>query len=240
MMGAGVKPGFSYGSSEEFGFQTAEKNLGLRFQRHDSRLARARPRAPVLLQQWPRTPPHQRSRSCRQGRSRLTALAPRNSPGTLNAGSTTWESGAVFEWEVNDAAGIVSTHWNLLNITGGLTITATSNLFSINLVSLTAADAAGQVPNCDANADATWTFVTASGGITFDGERASIRASFALNTSGFQNTPNGPFGIAQDGNDLNITYTASAVPEPRSFAAWLGLSIPGFCAHRPRRVRRSS
>jgi len=164
-------------------------------------------------------------------------LAPGNSPGTLNAGSTTWESGGNFEWEVNNAAGIVSTNWDLLNITGGLTITATdANPFTVNLVSLTAANATGLVPNFDADANHSWTFVTTTTGITFDGA-ASIGASFAINASGFQNTLNGIFGLAQDGNDLNVTYTTSAVPEPASFALLFGLFAIGFAT--TRRTRRA-
>jgi autotransporter-associated beta strand protein len=164
-------------------------------------------------------------------------LAPGNSPGTLSTGETIWESGGAFEWEVNDAAGIVSTNWDLLNVTGGLTITATdANPFSINLVSLTAADIAGQVPNFNANANASWTFVTTTTGITF-GAGASIGASFALNSAGFQNTTNGTFGLAllNSGNDLAITYTTSAVPEPGTFALIFSLLAIGFAGTRRRR-----
>lgn len=166
-------------------------------------------------------------------------LAPGNSPGTLNAGHTTWESGGAFEFEINNAAGIVSTNWDLLNITGDLTISATdANPFSLNLVSLTAANTAGIVPNFDANTDASWTFVTTSTGITF-AEGASVGASFTLNTAGFQNTVNGTFGLtlANAGNDLALTYTTSAVPEPSTTAALLGLIGLALAAtHRRRRA----
>ncbi|GAB5559231.1 MAG: hypothetical protein SynsKO_08780 [Synoicihabitans sp.] len=168
-------------------------------------------------------------------------LAPGNSPGTLNAGNTTWEGAAAFEWEVNDAAGIVSTNWDLLNITGGLSITATeANPFSINLVSLTAGDVAGEVPNFDANSDASWTFVTTSDGITFDGVGSSIGGSFVFNTDNFQNATNGTFGLAllNSGNDLALTYTTSAVPEPSSFAFVLSLLAAGFTVSRRRGARR--
>ena len=77
--------------------------------------------------------------------------------------------------------------------------------------------------------------VTTTTGITF-GSGASIGASFALNTSGFQNTLNGTFGLAQVGNDLNITYTTSAVPEPSTFGILFGLAALGFTATRRRRV----
>ena len=163
-------------------------------------------------------------------------IAPGNSPGTLTVdGNAVWNGSGGYQWEVNNAAGIVSTNWDLLHITGSLTINATDAFpFSINLVSLTAANAAGVVPNFDANADASWTFVTTDNGITF-GSGASIGASFALNTSGFQNPLNGTFGLSQLGDNLAITYTASAVPEPGTAAFLAGLLALGFSTTHHRR-----
>ena len=47
-------------------------------------------------------------------------------------------------------------------------------------------------------------------------------------------TLNGIFGLAQNGNDLNVTYTISAVPEPASFALFFGLFAVGFATTRRR------
>jgi autotransporter-associated beta strand protein len=76
-------------------------------------------------------------------------LAVGNSPGTLNAGNTTWAGGATLEWEVDNfngnhlgAGGSAltgqGTNWDFLNIASGtLNITATStNKFIIDVISL--------------------------------------------------------------------------------------------------------
>ena len=160
-------------------------------------------------------------------------LAPGNSPGTLNAGDTTWEGGGAFEWEINNAAGIVSTNWDLLNITGGLTITATeANPFSINLVSLTTGNEAGDVINFDQNANAVYSIAATTTGIS-----GFTTDAFTLNTSGFSNDFSGLWSLTVDGNNLNLVYT-SAVPEPSSFAIIVGFLVLGFTT--TRRARRDA
>lgn len=160
-----------------------------------------------------------------------STLAPGDSPGTLNAGNTTWAGGAAFEWEINNAAGIVSTNWDLLNITGGLTITATeANPFSINLVSLTTGNAAGDVINFDPNANAVYSIAATTTGIS-----GFTSDAFTINSAGFSNSFDGLWSLAVDGNNLNLVYT-SAVPEPTTASVLLGLLAWGFTA--TRRTRR--
>ena len=164
-------------------------------------------------------------------------LSPGNSPGTLGASDTVWNGGGEFVFEINDASGVVGTSWDLLDLTGSLTINATSgNPFTINIDTLTAGNLVGEVDNFDANTNYSWTFVQTSGGITF-GSGASIGGSFSLDTSGFANATNGTFAVAQVGNNLALTYTSlSAVPEPSTTALLLGLGIFGFVIHRRRRA----
>ena len=58
LAGAGVKRGFSYGATDEFGYQAVENvATHLRSARHDPAPARARPRAAELLPQRHRAPP---------------------------------------------------------------------------------------------------------------------------------------------------------------------------------------
>jgi autotransporter-associated beta strand protein len=158
-------------------------------------------------------------------------LSPGNSPGTLTAGATTFASGASYRWEINDAAGAAGTAWDLLSVNGGLTITATAgNPFTIFLTSLTAGNAAGVVANFDPAQSTFYTFVTTTGGITgFDASR------FVLDTSAFANAFDGSWSIAQSGNDLNLVYTASAIPEPSTYAALVGALALGVALVRRRR-----
>jgi hypothetical protein len=104
----------------------------------------------------------------------------------------------------------------LLGINGTLDLSGASALNPINFDLGTMADAtnSGLLGTWNPNADALWAgFVTTTGGIT------NFAANlFSIDTSGFQNTLNGNFSIAQNGNNLDLVYTV--VPEPR--AALLG------------------
>src|SRR6185295_5828219 len=73
--------------------------------------------------------------------------------------------------------------WDLINVTGGLTINANSgNKFNIDITSLTLADAAGNVHDFDNTQSYTWRILKTTTGITgFD------PAAFNLNTGNFSN-----------------------------------------------------
>src|SRR2546430_12104314 len=51
-------------------------------------------------------------------------FSPGNSRGVATRGSTSWGAGGSYLFEVNDAAGVAGTNWDLWNINGGLSITA--------------------------------------------------------------------------------------------------------------------
>lgn len=163
-------------------------------------------------------------------------LAPGASPGTLNAGDTIWNGGATFDFEIDNAIGSQGTNWDLLAITGTLTINAIAgNQFTLNIDTLlNGTNNAGAMANFDADTTQSWTFATTTGGITF-GENASVGASFALVTTGFANATNGSFSISQIGNNIALIYTTSAVPEPSSFAFMAGLTGLAFTLIRRRR-----
>ena len=134
-------------------------------------------------------------------------LSPGASPGTQNTGSETWNGGANYVWEINDVDAGAGTDpgWDLINITGGLTINATpSSKFTINITSLTLANAPGNVADFDNGQDYTWTILKTTTGITgFD------PAAIDLNTSAFSNPlGNGLFtvGLVNGGNDLVLNF----------------------------------
>jgi autotransporter-associated beta strand protein len=130
-----------------------------------------------------------------------------STPGTLTSGTETWAGGGNYVWEINNAAGAKGVNSDWLNISGALNITATSgNKFNLRLVSLTPANATGQVVNFDNTLTYVWTIASASGGIS--GFNA---ASFNVITTGFQNALGaGTFTLSQSGNDLNLIFTSAA------------------------------
>ncbi len=161
-------------------------------------------------------------------------LSPGASPGTMRAGNTTFAGGGSFLWEINTATGAAGANpgWDLLSITGSLNIAATSaNPFTINLTSLTLLDAAGDAATFNPASNYTFNFVTASSGIS-----GFTTESFTLNTSAFTNPFSGAWSIASDGSSLSLNYTASAIPEPGTYALFAGLSTLACTLFRKRRL----
>ncbi|MBI4663782.1 MAG: autotransporter-associated beta strand repeat-containing protein [Verrucomicrobia bacterium] len=167
------------------------------------------------------------------------AVSPGGSPGTLNSGSQTWDGGANYVWEINQAHGTKGADpgWDFLNIGGTLSIGAASDSkFNLKITSLSSGGSAGQLGDFDGLQNYAWTIATASGGIIgFD------PLKFNLDASAFQNElSGGSFGITQSRNDLNLTF--SAVPEPHEYAVATAVALLGFAAWRRSRqlVNRKS
>jgi autotransporter-associated beta strand protein len=152
-----------------------------------------------------------------------------NEIGVLNLGNTIWFGGAANRWDISDAAGTPGVGWDLLNINGTLTLSATSpNRALIDITSFTLGGVQGLTANFDPTQNYLWTFVQTTGGIIFEPgfDAATV---FDLVTGNFQNpTLGGLFGVelSGDGLSLNVSYTAAiAVPEPNMLA----LVGVGFC-----------
>jgi fibronectin-binding autotransporter adhesin len=159
--------------------------------------------------------------------------SPGNSPGQANTGSQTWAGGGSYIWEINEGNGTAGTHYDLLNITGSLTIAATTgNRFTLSLVSLLANNTAGDVIDFNTALNHSYTIATTSSGILGFSSNA-----FTLNTSGFSNDLNGgSWNITQSGNNVNLNFiSASAIPEPSTYAALAGLAALGLAFYRKRR-----
>ena len=165
-------------------------------------------------------------------------LAPGNSPGTLTASSATWSGGGTYAWEINNFLGSAGTNYDFLNVTGALTINASSgNKFIIDVISLLASsNTAGNASNFDAWSNYSFAIATAAGGISgFDA------SSFNILTSKFSNsmlpagaTAAGSWSVSQVGNSINLNY-AAAIPEPSS----LSLMVLGLATVLVKRRRKS-
>src|SRR5204862_7356741 len=64
-------------------------------------------------------------------------LSPGSSAGQLNAASSTWQGGGIYNWEISDASAAAGSGYDLLNLTGGLTLSATAgNKFAVQIIGL--------------------------------------------------------------------------------------------------------
>ena len=161
-------------------------------------------------------------------------LAPGNSPGTLTAGDTTFESGGIFQFEIANATGTAGSAYDLLSISGTLLLSAIAeNPFILDVVSLDGL-VAGNAANFNPTADYSFTFLTTTGGITdFSADK------FSLLTSNFSNPFAGTWSVSltNSGHDLSLSYAgASAIPEPSTYAAVLSAAAFTFALWRRRRT----
>lgn len=150
-----------------------------------------------------------------------------NEVGTLTIGSMVWSGGATNRWDLQDAAGVAGVGWDLLNINGTLTITATTgDQAIIDMVTFGLGGNPGTAVNFDLNQNYLWTIVQTTGGINFAPGESALTV-FDLLTGNFANpTGGGKFGIdlSADGKQLNVIYT---IPEPDK-ATLLGLGLLGL------------
>ena len=183
-----------------------------------------------------------------------------NSPGQLNAGNTTWASGAQYAWEIDDLAGTDTdflsgqgTNWDFLNVTGNLNVTASgASKFIIDVISLLAADNSlgGAASNWDPLKGYSFAIATASAGIQIGGSGfgsygnqsafdTALADLFEIRTNNFTNATSSAnlwsISTSSGGTTLLLNYNggATAIPEPSS-AALLALGLAAVLAKRRR------
>lgn len=142
---------------------------------------------------------------------------------TFKAGRADFADGGNYLFNLTSAAGAAGTGWDLLNLTGvgtangNLNVTAIAGGFTLKLGSLD--------PAFDPSQDQVFRFVQALGVLNF------AAGDILVDTSGLF-AGGGAFTVAQDGNNLNLVY--SAAPEP---AAWLTASLGAAIVTLTRRRR---
>ncbi|HEY6168638.1 MAG TPA: PEP-CTERM sorting domain-containing protein [Verrucomicrobiae bacterium] len=142
-------------------------------------------------------------------------ISPGVGVGTFTTGGNVWDGGAHYRWEIKNATGVAGSGWDLLSLSGGLTINANAgNKFSLDLVSLTLAGALGNATNFDNALPYQWLILSSTTGISgFDPN------AFTINTASFSNLLAGgnlSLSVANGGNDLFLNFTP--VPEPATVA----------------------
>jgi autotransporter-associated beta strand protein len=145
-------------------------------------------------------------------------LSPGTSVGQLNAASSTWQGGGIYKWEISDAAGTAGSGYDQLNLTGGLTLSATAaSKFAVQIVGL-------NVQNLADNQ----TFVIAHAGTSVSGFDP---AAFVLSVTDAGDGDSWSIEQSADGKDLRLRF--ASVPEPGSAALVAAVAI-GMAARRRR------
>ena len=160
-------------------------------------------------------------------------LSPGNSPGiqTFSSGLTL-STGSNFSFELiaNSSSGRGS-NFDGVNVSGGTFTLQSGVTFNITL---NGSGSSTDFSNPFWSSNQSW--------LVFQNSNApSIVGSFVLGSvsndalsQAFAST-GGSFNFSQSGNDIYLTYTAAAIPEPSSFAALLAASALGFASLRRRR-----
>jgi autotransporter-associated beta strand protein len=139
-------------------------------------------------------------------------ISPGGSPGTLTTASENWNGGGHYSWQINNATNTPGADpgWDLLQITGGLNITAAAtNRFDIDVASLASTNVPGLIDGFDAGASNVWLIAQTTEGITnFDAN------AFHIVQTGFSNDLGGQiFTIAID-NDTNLVLSLKTNSAP--------------------------
>jgi autotransporter-associated beta strand protein/T5SS/PEP-CTERM-associated repeat protein len=141
-------------------------------------------------------------------------LAPGNSPGTLTfTHGLTLLASSILDFELGTTS-------DLIRVSGGTLTGPTSGLVTLNLT-----DAGGF-------AAGTYTLFdfTSAATSSFDA------ADFTFGTT----LPGYTYALSLTGGTLQLTATASAIPEPSTYAALLGAAALALAAHRRRQIRSHS
>jgi fibronectin-binding autotransporter adhesin len=121
-----------------------------------------------------------------------------------NNGNLTLASGALYLWDINEAGGTAGSDpgWSQLIITGGLTV---SGPFTINVISLTLADAPGAVAGFNNARSYSWSIAHTTAGVSgFSQDMASVNTGPFANSLG-----SGKFIVTTNATDLLLSF---AVP----------------------------
>lgn len=164
-------------------------------------------------------------------------LRPGNSPGLLTAASSSWAGGSTYNWEIDNAAGVAGTNWDLFSVTGALDMSALSSSAQMNLVleSLSLA-------NYSTSTSSSWVIAQAGAftGTSF-ADDTNVTDLFNITSTAFNggSQPNGGFQVVTGTTEGGLRIlNLMAVPEP-STGALLAFGLGGLVMTRLLRRKQS-
>ncbi len=133
-------------------------------------------------------------------------LSPGITIGRVTTARQTWNGGAVYEWEINDASGAPGVGWDLLSLTDGQGIqlqSATTNPFSLKLTTLNGSNP-GLAANFNKTSSYTWPIAIATNASVTNFSADKV----VVDTAGFVNDfAGGTFSLEQSGEQLRLLFT---------------------------------
>jgi fibronectin-binding autotransporter adhesin len=162
------------------------------------------------------------------------SASPGNGPGILTFTSPlTLASGGGLHFQLFDATGAAGTGYSLVSAPGGLSLTASPNTFTFNVLTTDASGNAANAINFNSSTAYNWTFANSGSAISgFSPNQFNILTGGFLNPVG-----GGTFSITEVGNSLELNFTPA--PEPSTWAmlaAGVFVLVP-FAARRRRLLR---
>ena len=152
-------------------------------------------------------------------------VSPGASPGQVatlqfGGGTSTFAAGSHYTWDIATTAGGAGSGWDFLTSPGVLSVSG----LTIDAFSPTAG-----IANFDKSQSYAFAIATFTGGLS--------GGNFAVNTAGLGNysASDGAFTALIQGNNLNLQFTPSPVPEPAGILAAGTALLAGACAWRRRR-----
>ncbi len=130
----------------------------------------------------------------------------------------TLAGGGTYQWQFMEGSGLsglqpADGRWDTVSVTGGVNVTATSgNRFTFKLTTIASDGNLGLAGNFNNQINQSWTVLNATSITGFNA------ASFALDTTSFQNSLNGgTFSLGLNGS-TSLVLNFAAVPEPSTYA----------------------
>ena len=126
--------------------------------------------------------------------------------GSLDANDVTFMDGAVYVWELTDAASVAGVDWDLLNLSGTLTLTDAN--WTLDVDTLSGSDANGDAIDFVASSSYSWQVVAATSVVGFDVNNVTVDLSGFTNPGADTNLFAFRENIGAEDTGLYLSYTA--------------------------------